>query len=332
MQNYKKLSIVLVVLLCITALMGCQTAEKPVPSQPPANKGENVNKPAIPKAISQGEGKEPKLKVYLKDTGEIKEMPLEEYLAGVVAGEMQNDFPDEALKAQVILARTFVMEFVTEEGTSKYKGAHVSTDIEEAQAWNAKAVNDKIKAAVKNTRGQVLVNNGKYIKSWFFAHAGGKTATAKEGLGYEKAEPPYIKVVESPDSKEAPKEDAVWTATFTKGEIQAALKKLGKQTGDFSAITIAKKGPSGRATELKIGKDTIPAPAFRVALDSMKMKSTLLESITVSGDKVTMKGKGYGHGVGMSQWGAFGMAKEGKKASDIITHYFKDVQLVKLWE
>ena len=62
------------------------------------------------------------------------------------------------------------------------------------------------------------------------------------------------------------------------------------------------------------------------------MKSTMLESVDVEGDKVVMKGKGYGHGVGMSQWGANQLAREGKKAEDIIKHYFKDVEIVKLWE
>lgn len=83
---------------------------------------------------------------------------------------------------------------------------------------------------------------------------------------------------------------------------------------------------------MKIGNETVQAAGFRVALDSTKMKSTLLTSLTVSGDQVTMKGKGYGHGVGMSQWGAYQMAKEGKSAEDIINHYFKGVEIVKLWE
>ena len=110
------------------------------------------------------------------------------------------------------------------------------------------------------------------------------------------------------------------------------MQGLGKDCTDFENIEILDKGPSGRAMELKIGDQTVEAPAFRVALDSTKMKSTMLESITVEDDKVTMKGKGYGHGVGMSQWGANQMARKGKKAEDIIKHYFKDVEIVKLWD
>ena len=336
MQIYKKLSLALTILLLIVSSVACQPAEKPgEKGRTPGkiqNVEDNVKKPPIPESINQGEGKEPRLKVYLTEGQKIKEMKFEDYVVGVLAGEMSNNFPAEALEAQAILARTFVMEFITEKGQSKYEGAHVSTDIEEAQAWNAGEVNERIIKAVANTRGQVLLADGEYVKAWFHAHAGGMTAAAKEGLGYEGAEPPYIQVVKSPDSPEAPPEDANWTATFTKGQIKEAMQKIGKTPGDFNSIEVVNRGPSGRATELKIGNETVQAAGFRVALDSTKMKSTKLESIKVTGDKVTMKGIGYGHGVGLSQWGAYNMAKEGKKAEDIINHYFKNVQIVKLWE
>lgn len=332
MRKYKKINLILIIVLLIVSLTACKTAKRPLDKEPPKKVEKNVKKPPIPKSISQGEGKEPKLKVFLTDSGRTDEMKFEDYVVGVLAGEMSNDFPEEALAAQAILARTFVMDFITEKGHSRHGEAHISTDIEEAQAWNAKEVNDRIVDAVASTRGQVLLCDGHYVKSWFHSHAGGKTATAKEGLGFEKEEPPYIHVVESPDCPEAPKEDANWTATFSKEEIKEAMQKVGEKPADFEDIEIAKEGPSGRATELKIGDQTVPAPAFRVALDSTKMKSTMLESINVEGDKVTMKGKGFGHGVGMSQWGANQLAKDGKKAEDIIKHYFKNVEIVKLWD
>lgn len=332
MPKYKKISLTLIIVLLIVSLTACRTAKRPFDKEPPKKVEKDVKQPAIPEAISQGERKEPRLKVYLTESGRVDEMKFEDYVVGVLAGEMNNDFPKEALAAQAILARTFVMDFVTEKGKSKYDGAHISTDIEEAQAWNAKEVNDRIIDAVASTRGQVLLCDGKYVKSWFHSHAGGHTATAKEGLGFEKKEPPYIQVVESPDCPKAPPEDANWTATFSKEEIKAAMQKVGKDPTDFTDIEILNKGPSGRVTEFKIGDQTVPAPVFRIALDSTKMKSTMLKSIDVEGDKVTMKGKGYGHGVGMSQWGANQMAREGKKAKDIIKHYFKNVEIVKLWD
>lgn len=329
MKGKKGIYLCLIVLLVITSIVACRSVEKPPGQKEP---GADENKPPIPEQISQGEGVEPSLKVHVVDEGQIKEMKFEAYLAGVLAGEMNPDFPDEALAAQAILARTFVMEFITDKGGSKYEGAHVSTDIEEAQAYDAAKVNDRIKQAVEKTRGQVALYDNDYIKAWFHAHGGGKTATAIEGLGFEEAEPPYIQVVDSLDSKEAPPEDANWKETFTKAEILKAAQETGQTIGGFDTMEVAEKGPSGRATQIKIGEATVPAPAFRLALDSTRMKSTMLTNITLSGDQVTLEGTGYGHGVGMSQWGAYQMAEEGKDAEAIIEHYFKDVKIVKLWE
>lgn len=319
-----KVLLFIVVLLLLVSCASCRRQERrPAPEQAPLK---------IPESISRGQGKEPVLKVYIKETGEIKELPFEEYLQGVVAGEMKNDWPEEALAAQAILARTFVMEFVSEKGGSKYEGAHVSTDIEEAQAWNQQAVNDRVKKAVERTRGEVAVYNNNYIKAWFHAHAGGKTASAKEGLAFEEAEPPYIKVVDSPDSPEAPKDDSNWTASFSRQEVEKALKETGVQIEGLSSVKVAEKGPSGRAVTLDFDGKKVSAPGFRIAIGSTKMKSTLIDSIEVQGDRLVIKGRGYGHGVGMSQWGAYALAKEGKKAEEILKHYFKGIEIMKAWE
>ncbi|RBP35474.1 SpoIID/LytB domain-containing protein [Garciella nitratireducens] len=283
-------------------------------------------KPVIPKQL-QGDRS---VVVYVVDEGVKREIDIEEYVAGVLGGEINNDWPDEAIKAQAILARTFVMEFLTDK-TSKYQNADVSTDIEEAQAWAPKDVNNKVRKAVQETEGMVVAYDGHYIKAWFHSHAGGKTATAKEGLAFKDLEPPYIQSVESPDSQEAPPEDANWTAEFTKKEIINAANKVGSQIDSCNDISIGKKGPSGRAVTLFIDGTEVSAPNFRVALGSTKMKSTLLTDFQVLGDKLIMKGKGYGHGVGMSQWGAYAMAKEGKTAEEIIKYYFKNVDIMKLW-
>ena len=314
-----------ILLVPLMAFSGCRSEERPEPFK-------QEKKPKIPKEISQGEGQEPVLKVFVVDEGQIREMKFEEYLAGVVAGEMNSTFPDEALKAQAILARTFVMEFVTDKKHSKYEGAHVSTDIEEAQAYDASRVDDRILQAVNSTRGQVAVYQGEYIKAWFHAHGAGFTATPLEGLGFDEEEVPYIQGVESKESPEAPPEDVSWTATFSKAQVIQAAQQSGQNPGNFTSIEIAEKGPSGRATKLKIGNAIVAAPAFRVALDSTKMKSTQLTNISVSGDQVTFQGVGYGHGVGMSQWGAYQMAQEGSKAEDIVKHYFQGVEVVKLWD
>jgi Stage II sporulation protein. len=114
-------------------------SKKPVPNTKP-----QVSLPRIPAKISRGVSKEPMLKVYVSQTGKVETMPLEQYVMGTVAGEIKNDWPIEALKAQAILARSYVLNFV-ETRKSKYDDADISTDFEEAQAWNPENINSNIK-------------------------------------------------------------------------------------------------------------------------------------------------------------------------------------------
>lgn len=311
-----------------------ETKEQKRPAPEEETIPEEAKKPEMPRQLQAKEGAEPSLKVYIQDSGKVQEMPFEEYVAGVVGGEIKNDWPLEAIKAQAIIARTFVLDFIATKGKSKHDPeAHISTDIEEAQAWNSKEVNDAIKKAVSETRGQVLTYSGQFAKTWFHSNAGGKTADAKEGLNYKEENPPYIVSVESPDTKGAvPEDEKVWTASFSKDKVIAALGKMGSGVKDFQKVSIGEKGPSGRAVTLMFDDVAVSAPDFRVALDSMVMKSTLLESVEYRDGNLTMKGRGYGHGVGMSQWGAYFMAKEGKTTEEILSHYFKGIKIANMWE
>jgi stage II sporulation protein D len=294
---------------------------------------EQSQKPDLPKALKSEGNQEPSLKVYITEESQVQDMKFEEYVAGVVAGEIKNDWPVEAIKAQAIIARTFVLQFIEEKGQSKYENAHVSTDIEEAQAWNAGEVNDTIRQAVEDTRGQVIVYDGQFARTWFHSNAGGKTATPKEGLNYKDEEPPYIQVVDSPDTGEAVEADAKnWTAKFPKDKVIAAMEKAGKPVKEFNSISIGEKGPSDRAVTIKVGDAEISAAELRLALGTTDMRSTLIDKISLEGNNVVMTGRGYGHGVGMSQWGAYNMANDKKSAEDIINHYFKDIDIVKMWD
>lgn len=314
--------LILTVFVCLV-LAGCNNQPQQKPETPPMPNAA-LPEPAAPQT-------EPEITVFMHETGEKKTMKMEEYIAGVVAGEMKNDWPVQALAAQAIIARTFTVEAIDTKGGVPERGTQASTDIKEFQAYSARDVNDNVKKAVEMTRGMVITHQGKPIKGWFHASAGGVTATAKEGLNYREAEPPYIQSVQSPDDL-APADVKKWTVVFPKEAVIAAMKKLDKQVNDISSIQITQKGPSGRATMLMVNKAVeVSGPELRVALDSTKLKSMLLDKIEVSEDSVTFAGKGYGHGVGMSQWGAHSMAKAGKKPEEIVTHYFKDVQVEKRW-
>ncbi|WP_143299327.1 SpoIID/LytB domain-containing protein, partial [Carboxydothermus pertinax] len=160
MRLYKGLILTLIFAFLIA---GCTLARKPIP---PMKKYRT----------------EPTVTVFFNDTGQKKRMKLEEYIVGVVAAEMEPDWPVNALAAQAILARTFALENIESGRVKKLHGTDVSTNIEESQAYDEKRITDKVRKAVQMTRGEVVLYQGKFIKAWFNACDGGISASAKEGL------------------------------------------------------------------------------------------------------------------------------------------------------
>lgn len=118
---------------------------------------------------------------------------METYVEGVLAGEMKNDC--RWRRSRRADPRAHVRAQFLADKQSKYEGADISTDIEEAQAYDASAVNDRIRQAVSETEGLVLSAGGELPYAWFHAHSGGLTALAREGLGWDKDEPPYTQIV-----------------------------------------------------------------------------------------------------------------------------------------
>lgn len=280
---------------------------------------------------------EPELSVYVNESKEILKMPLEQYVAAVVAGEMFPDWPVEAYAAQAIFARSFTMDFVATGGMQEKYGADVSTSIEETQAFNPDAVTPAIQEAVALTRGQVMTYDNRFVRAWFHAYSGGTTARAKEGLDYKEQEPPFTKSVTLPDNEFVPPDVQRWTAQYSTDEVESLLKEAGVNVGDLSAITIAQRGPTKRVTKIALegdgGQKEISGPEFRLALDSTKMKSTLVEEFEFSPDQgLVISGTGYGHGVGLSQWDAYKMAKEGKKPGEIVSSFFTGIKIRKIYD
>ena len=268
----------------------------------------------------------PVLSVYITGSGTLEQMELETYLLGVVAGEMPNHWPMEALKAQAILARTFVLKFITEKD-SKYPGADISTDIAEAQAYDAGAINDRVRQAVEETAGLILLTeDGSLPYTWFHSHSGGMTETARDGIDWQGEEPGYIKVTQGRETDAAP-----WTAEFTAGDFIAACRDTGADVTSCRRVTVAQKGESGRAVTLEVDGTTVNAARLRMSLGSSIMRSTLLTELRVEGDSVILSGRGYGHGVGLSQWGSYALAQAGWPAEEIALHYYNGLQLVRVW-
>lgn len=268
----------------------------------------------------------PVLSVHIVGENAVVRMDIETYVAGVVAGEIPNHWPLEALKAQAILARTFVLKFITEKD-SRYPGADISTDIAEAQAYNAAAINERVLRAVQETAGLILLTEDNTLPyTWFHSHSGGMTETAVDGIDWNGPEPSYTKITAGMEA-----DAAAWSAEFSAADFIAACRKAGASVSSCNTVKVGQKGKSGRAVTLVVDGTTVNAARLRISLGSTKMRSTLLTELSAEDGVVRMSGRGYGHGVGLSQWGAYAMAQAGKSAEEISLHYYNGLQLVKVW-
>lgn len=268
------------------------------------------------------------LLVYLEEEGTRRRMLFEEYLAGVVAGEVPGDWPRAALEAQAIIARTFTLgKLQRTGGTWELHGTDVCTNVEHFQAYNANLINDAIREAVRATRGLVIFHAGRPARTWFHADAAGITATPQEGLGF----PGRVRYLPSLKVPTDARENA-WTASFSRDEVRRAAEATGHRATEVSEVRVARRGPSGRATVIQIDDARVPAPAFRVALDPKRLRSNLILGVRVDGERVVFSGRGFGHGVGMSQQGARLMAEGGKTARDIIHAFYYRVEIRRQWE
>ncbi|MCR3921436.1 MAG: SpoIID/LytB domain-containing protein [Firmicutes bacterium] len=337
---HKRMILVIWILVAtmLFAVAGCSWLQRsPLPT-PPGNEEEQGEEKPVPQAtipapIDQGEKQEPELRVYIAGKNQVETMMMEKYIQGVVAAEMDPTWPKEALAAQAIIARSFTLQKIAENGGVPNREAHASTDIKEFQAYDASRINDNVREAVQSTRGQVAVYGEDFIRGWFHAYAGPRTATAKEGLEFKGPNPPYIRVVDSPAEDVIPEEERNWQESFPLARVRTVTREItGEDPGAVTKMEIADKGPSGRVVQFRVNDVEVSGPQMRLALDSTVMRSTYIEKIDIEGDKVTMSGSGYGHGVGMCQWGARGLAEDEKNAEEIVNYYYRNIDIVKLWE
>jgi stage II sporulation protein D len=293
---------------------------------------QEAQKPVTPKMAPEVAkyDQEPTISLYRKATGQKEEIKLEEYLKGVVAAEIGPKFPMEALKAQAIIARTGTLCLIEyENGTRGKHGTDASDDHTEFQAYNEDLITDKISKAVEETRGQVLTTDGKFVYAMFHAVSNGKTASMEEGFPKLAKKAPYNVSVDTEGIEQAPKKYRNWKVKVPVSEVKGIL---GAEAGDLSDIRVSKRGPSGRATTITAGQASIPAVDLRQEIGFDRLYSTAISKITVSGNNVIFEGSGWGHGVGMEQWGAQAMANEGKKAREIVEHYFPKAQVTQLYK
>lgn len=263
--------------------------------------------------------------ISLRDGETVADMDLEEYLVGVILAELPASFQPEAKKAQAVAARTFAWKAHTTGG--KHGDGSVCTDSKCCQAYispeHYTGTEENVAAAreaVYATAGSVMTYAGTLIEATYFSCSGGSTEDAVAVWGTDF---PYLRSTDSPGEENAT--HYTDTVTFTAEEFQAALGTTlsGNPASWFGMVTYTAGG--GVAT-MKIGGKDYSGTELRTLL---QLRSTAF-SIQVDGDRISITTRGYGHRVGMSQYGADAMAASGRNWQDILQYYYQGVQIDKI--
>ena len=250
---------------------------------------------------------------------------LEDYLKGVLFHEVSHRWPMEVIKAQAIASRTFAL-YQAEQNNDKHY--YLKSDVSSQVYGGVYAEKYRTNKAVEETRGEVLVYNGRLLPAFFHATCGGHTEYAKR-LWDVQAKP--LKGVRCIYCKNSP--HFAWELDLFLAEIEKKLNNAGHKISGITAIEIEGRDPSGRITQLILKGCTrrikISAKDFRHILGSRVIKSTNF-TVRIMDKDVRLEGKGWGHGVGLCQWGAFSMAKKGKNVKQILNLYYPGAEIVKL--
>ncbi len=259
-------------------------------------------------------------------SGNIEKIPFEEYIIGVVAGEMPASFDIEALKAQAVAARSYALTKMLQNKDNAYDVVDtISNQVYQDDAtlrdkWKSSYDTNiaKIKEAVLGTRGEYLTYNGEVVNAFFFSTSSGKTENCKEVFGGNL---PYLISVDSKWDSISPVFST--NKTFNLNDFYAALD-LPYQ--DSVVIDILETTSTGRIKTLRINnKEFRSADIVKI----LSLRSSYFE-IEQEENQIFINTKGNGHGVGMSQYGAYGMAKEGYKYDEILKHYYTGVEISKM--
>lgn len=287
----------------------------------------------------------------------INEVMTEEYVKGVVAGEMPSGWPGEALKAQAVAARCFALNSL---GKHENYGFDLCSTTNCQVYGGISSETEATNRAVEETAGKVLCYNNKIINTLFSSSNGGYAEASQNVWGGAY---PYFKTFKDEYEKTDDISSAIWQVSYTPEEIKEELLKNGVDIGDITNMEVVKTSESGRVLEVKItGTKGTKSYTKSYARTFLGLKSQLytitppessdiycisaegkskisgsyhvltaqgLEEKKVPGGsgKYIINGRGYGHGVGMSQWGAYYMSKQNLTYEDILTYYFKNTEV-----
>lgn len=277
----------------------------------------------------------PSYTISCLDTNENKiiKLDIEDYLPGVLAAEMPASYEPEALKAQAVAARSFIISRC-QNISDDHPDADICTDFSHCKAWLSKADAlkkwkkedrdlywEKLCNAVRSTKGEYMVYENEVVEAFFFANSGGKTEASEDVWGGKR---PYLKSVSSDWDTTSP--DVSSSVSIPVGSFMNVLKT---ETPGISSPSVPQIGDitfseGGSVSKIIINGQTFTGNEIRrlFGLKSAKFK------VSVDDDIIVFSVMGNGHGVGMSQYGANYMAKSGKKYTDILSHYYSNIQIV----
>ena len=264
------------------------------------------------------------IRVKDEKTNNIKEIPFEEYIKGVVAGEMPATFELEALKAQAVASRSYAMYQMTNKNKD-YDVLNTTanqvylTDEELKENWKEDYPTkiNKIKKAIAQTSGEYLTYNGEIVNAMFFSTSVGATENSEEVF---VSALPYLRSVDSKWDEASPAYSDTYTFT-----LEDFYSKLSLPYNKKLTIEVTSKTSTGRTRTLKINGTELNG---RDVATKLSLRSNYFDIIQ-NENHITITTKGFGHGVGMSQYGANGMAKEGYTYDQILKYYYKNTEIQK---
>lgn len=276
------------------------------------------------------------VKVFNHKKNTVEETDISYYLTGVVAAEMPADFEFEALKAQAVAARTYLASHTYDYDSGNideaHNGAVICTDSTHCQAWvseedfkknreNADEKWNKVNTAVKDTSGEIITYKGKPISAVFFSTSSGQTENAEDVWGKEI---PYLKSVKSKGDELSPRftSEKNMTAEEFSQTVSEKLPEADEAAKLFSDIEYS---DSGGIKNITVCGVRISGVEFRKIFDLQSTNAQL----THKDNTVKINVKGFGHNVGMSQYGANYLASKGKDYKDILTSYYSNVKIKK---
>lgn len=265
------------------------------------------------------------VRVYREKLDKIDRVPIEEYVVGVVSGEIPVSFEIEALKAQAVASRSYVMYQIKKNKNKEYdvydtvkNQVYLDTSLQK-EKWGDDYVNNvnRIKEAVLDTAGEYLEYNGEVVEAMFFSTSTGMTENSEEIFSDEV---PYLRSVSSTWDEISPV--YMDSKKFSKEEFYKLLNLKYREKLD---VNITSTTSTGRVVEVIINDKKFSG---RDIVSKLGLRSSYF-SITEYDDSIVVDTKGYGHGVGMSQYGAQGMALDGYSYEEILKHYYSGVEIKK---